>query len=75
MSRGRPSYAGGKGRLPHRASLHFTHRRLYTPLIGAALTASLVTNSGHSTWFNGTLMLMVYLIFAMALDLLPPQAQ
>jgi len=24
---------------------------------------------------NGTLMLMVYLIFAMALDLLPPQAQ
>lgn len=41
----------------------------------ATLTASLVTNSGHSTWFVGVLVLMVYLIFAMTLYLLPPQAQ
>jgi len=40
----------------------------------AALTASLVTNSGRSTWFVGVLVLMVYLIFAMTLYLLPPRA-
>jgi Ca2+:H+ antiporter len=40
----------------------------------AALTASLVTNSGRSTWFVGVLVLMVYLIFAMTLYLLPPSA-
>jgi len=39
----------------------------------ATLTASLVTNSGRSAWFVGTLVLMVYLIFAMTLYLLPPQ--
>jgi Ca2+:H+ antiporter len=38
----------------------------------ATLTASLVTNSGRSTWFVGVLVLMVYLIFAMTLYLLPP---
>lgn len=38
----------------------------------AALTASLVTNAGRSTWFLGTLVLMIYLIFAMTLYLLPP---
>jgi Ca2+:H+ antiporter len=38
----------------------------------ATLTASLVTNSGRSAWFVGTLLLMVYLIFAMTLYLLPP---
>jgi Ca2+:H+ antiporter len=41
----------------------------------ATLTASLVTNSGRSAWFVGVLVLMVYLIFAMTLYLLPPQAQ
>jgi Ca2+:H+ antiporter len=41
----------------------------------ATLTAALVTNSGRSTWFVGVLMLMVYLIFALTLYLLPPQAQ
>jgi Ca2+:H+ antiporter len=41
----------------------------------AALTASLVTNSGRSTWFVGVLVLMVYLIFAMTLYLLPPRSQ
>jgi Ca2+:H+ antiporter len=40
----------------------------------AALTASLVTNSGRSAWFVGVLVLMVYLIFAMTLYLLPPRA-
>ena len=38
----------------------------------ATLTASLVTNGGRSTWFVGTLVLMVYLVFAMTLYLLPP---
>jgi Ca2+:H+ antiporter len=39
----------------------------------AALTASLVTNSGRSAWFVGALVLTVYLIFAMTLYLLPPR--
>lgn len=39
----------------------------------ATLTASLVTNSGRSAWFVGVLLLMVYLVFAMALYLMPPQ--
>jgi Ca2+:H+ antiporter len=41
----------------------------------ATLTAALVTNNGRSAWFVGVLVLMVYLIFAMTLYLLPPQAQ
>jgi Ca2+:H+ antiporter len=41
----------------------------------ATLTTALVTNSGRSAWFVGVLVLMVYLIFAMTLYLLPPQAQ
>src|SRR5213079_2037770 len=41
----------------------------------ATLTASMVTNSGRSTWFVGVLVLMVYLIFAMTLYLLPPRLQ
>jgi Ca2+:H+ antiporter len=41
----------------------------------ATLTASLVTNSGRSSWFVGVLVMMVYLIFAMTLYLLPPKAQ
>jgi Ca2+:H+ antiporter len=41
----------------------------------AAITASLVTNSGRSAWFVGTLVLTVYLIFAMTLYLLPPRSQ
>lgn len=40
----------------------------------ASMTASLVTNSGRSTWFVGVLVLTVYLIFAMTLYLLPPPA-
>ena len=41
----------------------------------ATLTAALVTNSGRSAWFVGVLVLMVYLVFAMALYLLPPREQ
>jgi Ca2+:H+ antiporter len=39
----------------------------------ATMTASLVTNSGRSTWFVGVLVVMVYAIFAMSLYLLPPR--
>jgi Ca2+:H+ antiporter len=42
-------------------------------MLVAALTASMVTNSGRSAWFVGVLLLMVYAIFAMTLYLLPPQ--
>jgi Ca2+:H+ antiporter len=38
----------------------------------ATLNATLVTNSGRSTWFVGVLLLWVYAIFAMTLYLLPP---
>jgi Ca2+:H+ antiporter len=38
----------------------------------AALTAALVTIGGRSAWFTGVLVLAVYLIFAVALYLLPP---
>ena len=41
----------------------------------ATLTAALVTNSGRSAWFGGVLVLMVYLVFAMALYLMPPREQ
>ena len=41
----------------------------------AAITASLLTNSGRSAWFVGVLLLMVYLVFATTLYLLPPGAQ
>jgi Ca2+:H+ antiporter len=41
----------------------------------ATFTAALVTSSGHSAWFVGVLLLMVYLVFAMTLYLLPPQVR
>ena len=41
----------------------------------ATLTVALVTNSGRAAWFIGVLPLMVYLVFALALYLLPPRAQ
>jgi len=40
----------------------------------AAISATLVTNSGKSAWFNGVLLLTVYLIFAITLYLLPPSS-
>jgi Ca2+:H+ antiporter len=41
----------------------------------ATMTASLVSNTGRSTWFVGVLVVTVYLIFAMTLYLLPPQVR
>jgi Ca2+:H+ antiporter len=39
----------------------------------ATLTSTLVTNSGRSAWFLGVCVVMVYLMFAVALFLLPPK--
>jgi Ca2+:H+ antiporter len=39
----------------------------------STITAILVTAGGRSTWFVGTLVLIVYVIFAMTLYLLPPR--
>jgi Ca2+:H+ antiporter len=58
---------------PAPMDLHFWPGAVVMMLI-AAMTASLVTNSGRSAWFVGVLVLMVYLIFAMTLYLLPPRA-
>lgn len=41
----------------------------------STFTAVLTTSGGHSAWFVGVLLLMVYVIFAMTLYLLPPAAQ
>lgn len=41
-------------------------------ILFATLTASLATSSGRSAWFVGVLAIMVYLVFAIALYLLPP---
>lgn len=43
-------------------------------LLIATMAASMVANSGRSTWFIGVLLINVYLVFAMTLYLLPPQA-
>ena len=58
---------------PEPMSLQFWPGAVVMMLI-AAMTASLVTNSGRSAWFVGVLVLMVYAIFAMTLYLLPPRA-
>lgn len=44
-------------------------------MIIAAMTASLVTNTGRAAWFVGALVVAVYLIFAMTLYMLPPRVQ
>ena len=59
---------------PAPMDLHFWPGAVVMMLI-AAMTASLVTNSGRAAWFVGVLLLMVYLIFAMTLYLLPPRGQ
>jgi Ca2+:H+ antiporter len=41
----------------------------------ATLNATLVTNTGRSTWFTGMLVILVYLIFALTLYLLPSRIQ
>jgi Ca2+:H+ antiporter len=58
---------------PTPMDLHFWPGAVLMMLI-ATLTAALVTNSGRSAWFLGVLVLVVYLIFAMTLYLMPPQA-
>jgi len=57
---------------PSPMSLEFWPGAVVMMLV-AALTASLVTNSGRSAWFVGVLVLTVYAIFAMTLYLLPPR--
>jgi Ca2+:H+ antiporter len=59
---------------PTPMDLHFWPGAVAMMLV-AALTATLVTNSGRSAWFVGALVLMVYLVFAMSLFLLPPRTQ
>ena len=41
----------------------------------ATISTQLLTTGGRSTWFVGVLLLMVYLIFAITLYLMPPQAR
>lgn len=41
----------------------------------ATLAAALITAGGRSAWFLGALLLLVYLVFAVALYLLPPLAR
>lgn len=40
----------------------------------ATLTTYMVTGGGRSAWFLGVMLLMVYVVFALTLFLLPPQA-
>lgn len=61
------SYAIG----PTPMSLQFWPGAVVMMLV-AALTASFVTSGGRSNWFIGMFVMIVYLIFAMALYLLPP---
>lgn len=56
---------------PQPMSLQFWPGAVAMMLV-AAVTAYLMTNGGRSTWFTGTLLLVVYLIFAITLYLLPP---
>ena len=58
---------------PHPMDLQFWPGAVVMMLI-ATMTASLVTNSGRSAWFIGVLIVNIYLIFAMTLYLLPPNA-
>jgi len=44
-------------------------------MLVATMTATTLTSGGRSTWFVGTLLLMVYAVFAMTLYLLPPRVQ
>jgi len=38
----------------------------------ATMTAAITTTSGHSAWFVGVLMLMIYAVFGVTLFILPP---
>jgi hypothetical protein len=63
----------GESFVPVVQALEITQPRGYGQV--QAVAVALVTNSGQSTWFVGSLVPMTYLIFAMALCLLPPQAR
>jgi Ca2+:H+ antiporter len=39
----------------------------------ATMTVSLVAGGGRSTWFQGVLLIVVYLFFAITLFMLPPR--
>ena len=58
---------------PRPMDMHFWPGAVVMMLI-ATMAAALFTSSGRSAWFVGVFMLMVYLVFAMTLYLLPPQA-
>ena len=58
---------------PHPMDLQFWPGAVVMIMI-ATVAAALATNNGRSTWFFGVFVLMVYLVFAMTLYLLPPQA-
>jgi len=45
-----------------------------TMVMIAAVIATFITNSGRSAWFIGTLLLFIYVIFAMTLYMVPPGA-
>src|SRR5262249_8409852 len=59
---------------PHPMDLEFWPGAVAMMLI-AALTASIVTNTGKSAWFFGVIIINVYLLFALALYLLPPMTE
>jgi Ca2+:H+ antiporter len=61
------SYAVG----PRPMGLDFWPGAIVMMLI-AAVSATMLTNSGRSTWFLGVLVLMVYAIFGLTLYILPP---
>src|SRR6267143_2915628 len=43
-----------------------------TMVMIAAVTTTVITNSGRSAWFIGALLLFIYVIFAMTLYMVPP---
>jgi Ca2+:H+ antiporter len=45
-----------------------------TMVIISAMLAAFITNSGRSAWFIGVLLLCIYMIFAMTLYMIPPDA-
>lgn len=56
---------------PKPMDLHFWPGAVSMVMI-ATITACFVTSSGRSAWFVGTLLLFIYLIFAMTLYVIPP---
>ena len=59
---------------PQPMDLHFWPGAVLMVMI-ATVTACFVTSSGRSAWFVGTLLLFIYMIFAMTLYVVPPGTQ